>query len=128
MLQFWIPMGVSLLGANGAVWALVNWRINHQKAPVDRAASFTEMAERIAINAEKAAQREHEDNERLRQANERLSEEVRALREEVAELRHRLARMQQDVSATRTAVERQVIAEELHWLGADAPDLNQNND
>lgn len=128
MLQFWIPMGASILGANGAVWALIQWRLNHRKMGADTAAVFTEMAERLAVNAEKVAQREHEDNERLRLANERLSEEVRALRAEVEELRNRLARMQQDVSATRTAVERAAIVEDLRWLGAEAPDQNQNND
>ena len=128
MLQFWIPVGASVLGANGAVWALIRWRLDHKKAGVDTAAAFTEMAERLAINAEKAAQREHLDNERLRLANEQLSEEVRALRAEVEDLRTRLARMQRDVSATRTAVERQAIAEDLRWLGAEAPEPNQSTD
>jgi len=135
MLQFWIPVGVSLLGANGAIWGLIQWRITHRKVRAETGKTgaetadlFTEMAERLALNAEKVAQREHDDNERLRLANEQLSQEVRALRAEVEELRTRLTRMQQDVSATRTAVERQAIVEDLRWLGAEAPDQNQNND
>lgn len=138
MLQFWIPTGLSFLGANGLAWGLIQWRLNRKKTGADTAAVFTQMAETIASRAEKTAQRDREDAEKLREQNEALHEEVRALREEVKELRplraeveelrQRLALMQQDVSATRTAVERQGIIEDLRWLGSEAPEPGQNND
>lgn len=129
--QFWVSALAVLGGANGAIWMLVQWRINRRKAPTDRAEAFSQIADRLTQAAERAAQREHEDNEKLRAEVRALREEVeelRPLRAEVLALRAHLAHMQRDVTATRSVVERQQFADEIRWLGAEAaePDPKGN--
>lgn len=109
------------------LWWLIQWRINHRKAPTDRAEAFSQIADRLAARAEGLAQREHEDNVQLRAEVRALREEVeelRPLRAEVRALRERLATMHQDVTATRATVERKV-ADEMRWLGIEAPKPNE---
>lgn len=138
-LDFWLPVAASVAGTNGMVWGLFQWRLNHKKTTsdtkksgADTAEVFTRIAETIATRAEQAAQREHDDAEQLRAEVRALRaevEELRPLRAEVLELRRRLATMQQDVTATRSAVERQSIVEEM-WLGGEAqePEPNSSNE